>query len=37
MAGLAKVIIDQGGIGAALTEMMVGGVAEKYVGGVASK
>ena len=30
-------INDKGGIGAALIEMMVGGVAEKYVGGVASK
>ena len=30
-------INDKGGIGAALTEMMVGGVAENYVGGVASK
>ena len=37
MAGLAKVIIDQGGIGAASTEMMVGGVAENSVGGVVSK
>ena len=37
MAGLVKVIIDQGGIGAASTEMMGGGVAENHVGVVASK